>query len=150
MITPAIGRMDDRMDAIFLAMEDSQDLSGYVLQRSRMQHHSQHETADLKKGVLMLVSNGEGQYSKNPGMIAKNGLHEFILIGHLKVDDQAKPAEVEAAELDMAENVKSFIRSGVKGMELYLDDIQNSWQQEFPYGWIIVRLTAGSPGQTIN
>ena len=151
MITPAISRMDDRMDAIFTAMRADNSLSNYVKTRSRLLHPSLQDAADLKKGVLMLVSNGEGQYSKSQGQIAKKGQHEFVLIGHLKVDENKKdPVDAEAAELDMAENIKTFVRAGVDGMSLYLDDIQNSWQQEYPYGWIIVKLTAGSPGHSLS
>jgi len=150
MITPAIDRMDDRMDAIFSAIKnDTVSLSGYVKKRSRLMHPSQQKPNDLKKGVLMLVSNGESQYSKSQGLIAKKGLHEFLLIGHLKVDSD-KPSDVEKDELDMAENIKTFVRSGVPGMTLFLDSIQNSWQQEAPHGWLVVRLTAAPPGHSLT
>lgn len=150
MITAAISRMDDRMDAIYEAIKSAQSLEPYVKSRSYVPHASQQKDADLKKGVLMLISNGEGGYSREKGQVANKGAHEFMLICHFKVADTDKPETTEAFELDMAEDIKTFVRAGVPGMTLYLDNIQNSWQQDHPYGWLAVKLTAGSPGHSIN
>jgi len=151
MIPANIDRMDDRLEAIFTAMKTADALSAYVKSRSYVPAPAMQDAADLRKGALMLISNGEGHYSKRPGMIAKNGLHNFIVMGHLKVDEHKQDRQaVEDAELDMIENIKTFVRDGIPGMSLTFDDAQNSLQQEHPYGWIYIQLTAGDPSHSIS
>lgn len=144
----AIERMDDRMDAIHAALVAA--LPTRVVKRSFFKHFSEHEEAELAAGVVMLISAGEGDYARGRGMIAREGVHKFLLIGHVKSDDDSEPKATEAAELDLIEEIKAFVRVPVPGMSLYLAQAQHSRQLEHPYGWVVANLDAGPPSQNTH
>lgn len=148
MIANAIERMDDRMDAIHAALVAA--LPGRVVKRSFFKHFSEHEEAELAAGVVMLISAGEGEYARGRGMVAREGVHKFQLIGHVKSDDDSEPQATEAAELDLIEEIKAFMRVPVPGMSLYLAQVQHSRQLEHPYGWVVALLEAGAPNQNTH
>lgn len=148
MIPVAIERMDDRMDAIHTALVAALPLR--VVKRSFFRHYTEHEEAELDAGVVMIISSGEGDYKRGRGMIAREGTHSFLLIGHLKVDDDSEPQTTEAAELDLIEELKAFARLPMPGMSLYLAQVQHSRQLEHPYGWVVAYLEASAPSQNTH
>ena len=138
---PNIERMDDRMAAVLTAMQEYPGLVARVIKRS-LTHYKNQSEYDLKKGILTLVSAGEGDYNQGLGMIARDGTHRMLIIGQLKADDN-NPESAEDMELDMIEEVKSFVRSGIDGMDLMMDNVKHSRQQEAPYGWFVIYMDAG-------
>lgn len=148
MISVPIERMDDRMDAIHAALVAA--LPTRVVKRSYFRHFSEHEEAELAAGVVMLISAGEGEYARGRGMIAREGTHKFLLIGHLKADDDSAPRDIEEAELDLIEEIKAFVRVPAPGLSLYLAQAQHSRQLEHPYGWVVAYLEAGAPSQNTH
>lgn len=145
--TKNIERMDDRLAAIAAALTTA--LSTRTVKRG-LYHYSDHSPADLTKGVVMLVSAGEGDYSKALGMAAKEGTHRIMLVGHLKVLESDTRQAIEAAELDLIEEIKAFVRSGVAGTTLTLDRAEQSRQLEHPYGWVLAFIDAGPTRSTVN
>lgn len=151
MIGANVERMDDRMDAVAAAAATA--LPARVVKRSFFRHFTDHTPAELASGVVMVISAGERGYNDGLGMEAREGTHRFLLIGHLKVAETPAadmPQRVEAAELDLIEEIKTFVRSGVAGVRLVLDQVQHSRQLEAPYGWVVAYVDAGPPGQTIS
>lgn len=142
-----ISRMDDRMDAVGTALTAA--LPARVVKRSLLQHFDAHGRGEIEQGVVMLVSAGEKDYRREPGMVAKEGTHGMVLVGHLKVDENDTPQAVEAAELDLIEEIKTFVRAGVTGMTLFLDRVEHSRQLDFPYGWIVAYLSAGPSNSNV-
>jgi hypothetical protein len=118
-----------------------------VVKRSYFRHYTEHEETDLEKGVVMLVSDGEGDYkpTRAASAAAKEGVHSFLVIGHLKADDDAEPQATEAAELDLIEEIKAFARIPIPGLSLRLTRTQHSRQMEHPYGWVVAFLEARPP-----
>jgi hypothetical protein len=139
---PWIERIDDRQAAIVTSLTAA--LSTRVVKRSLL-HYDQHEPGEIETGVVMLVSDGESQYSQNLGMTAKEGKHGQLLIGHLKVAEDSEPLAIELAEMALIEEIKSWVRSGVSGMSFEIEAAQHSRQLEHPYGWVVVKLNAIPP-----
>lgn len=148
MIGAKIERMDERMDAVADALKAA--LATRVVKRSFFRHFTDHTADELASGVVMLISAGERDYNDGFGMEAREGTHRFILVGHLKVAEGSTPQQVEAAEIDLIEEIKTFVRTGVAGMRLLLDQVQHSRQLEAPYGWVVAYVDAGPPGQNIS
>ena len=140
-----IERMDDRLDALEASLAAA--LPTRTIKRSLM-HYTDHTDTELAAGVVMLVSGGEGDYNKGLGMVAREGVQRVLLVGHLKVAEDAAGAVVEAAELDLIEEIKAWARTNVPGMSLRLDSVQHSRQIENPYGWLVAYLDAGPPRST--
>lgn len=141
-----IDRIDDRLDALYASLTAT--LSTRVVKRSLL-HFDAHAEGEIEQGVLMLVSDGESNYSDKLGMEAKEGSHKLLLIGHLKVDETTDPSAIEAAETDLIEEVKSWVRGGVNGMSLQLQRVTQSRQLEHPYGWVLIEVAALPPNATV-
>lgn len=146
-IGQAIERMDDRLDALEASLILA--LPARVISRD-LKHYSEQTDADLTAGVVTLVSAGEKDYSRGLGMEARDGTHRVLLIGHLRVAEDQGGQAIEAEELDLIEDIKSWVRAGVDGMSLRLDSVQHSRQLENPYGWIVAYVDAGPPRQTTH
>ncbi|HHJ11893.1 MAG TPA: hypothetical protein ENK00_01830 [Chromatiales bacterium] len=144
-IGQAIERMDDRLDALEASLVAA--LPTRIVSRD-LKHYTDQSDADLTKGVVTLVSAGEKDYSKALGMTARDGIHQVLLIGHLRVAENQGGQAIEAAELDLIEEIKGWVRAGVDGMSLRLDNVQHSRQLDNPYGWIVAYVDAGPPRQT--
>ncbi len=100
---------------------------------------------ELLDGVVNIVSAGEGNYHQGRGMAAKEGTLKVHLINHLKVAETASRADLQQAEINLAEEIKSFVRTGVAGMTLALDSIEQSRLLEYPYGWVVAFLGLRPP-----
>lgn len=139
---PWIERIDDRAAAIFASLQAA--LPARVVKRSLM-HFQDHAAADIAAGVVMLASDGESDYSKNPGMTAKDPKHSLLLVGHLKVAETSERVAIELAEMALIEDVKTWLRAGVPGMSFELELSQHSRQLEHPYGWVVMKINAVRP-----
>lgn len=137
-----IERIDDRQAAIYASLVAA--LNTHVVKRSLL-HYDQHPQGEVEIGVVMLISDGETQYSQNLGMTANEGKHGQLLIGHLKVAEDSAPVAIELAEMALLEEIKSWVRTGVSGMSFEIESAQHSRQLEHPYGWVVVKLNAIPP-----
>jgi len=137
-------RMDDRLDAIETAFVTA--LSTRIIKRELM-HFDDHEEAEINAGVLMIASQGEGNYSESLGMVAKEGTQRLLLIGHLKLAEAASSLDVENAEIDFIEELKAALRLGVDGLSFSLKNVEQSAQLDKPYGWFVASVDAGPPLQ---
>ncbi len=115
--------------------------------------YRQHSAAEMKKGVVMMVGDGEGGYSNAKGMAAKEGTTYFLLVAHLEVSDNNSATmgrSVEDAEDDLIEEFKQFVKTGISGLNLQLENIKQSRQLEAPMGWIVAKISAGAPRSTLS
>ena len=143
----ALDRLDDRLNAIEAALTTA--LPTRVIKRAYYRHVQDQAPADLDAGVVMLVSSGESGYRKGVGLVAREGTQDVLLVCHLRVAETASPQDIEAAEIVLIEEIKSFVRAGVAGMTLLLDRVQHSRQQAHPYGWVVATLQAAPPGSNV-
>ena len=141
-----IDRIDDRMAAIVASITAA--LPTRTVKRS-LEYYDQHTAAQLTQGVVMPVSEGESEYSQNLGMTAREGKHAIFIVCHLKVAETSAKAAIEDAEMDLIEDIKTWVRAGVPGMSLQIDNAQHSKQLEHPYGWVVVKITAEPPRNNV-
>lgn len=137
-------RLDDRLNAFETALKAA--LPTRIIKRELM-HFDKHTAAEISAGVLMLVSKGEGSYSQVPGMVAKEGTLYLTLIGHLKLAETNTGQELETAEINFIEEIKAALRINVPGMSLKLNNIDQSAQLDFPYGWLVASVDVTPPQQ---
>lgn len=100
--------------------------------------HDQHPMGDLIKGVVTLLSLGEGSYSPVLGRQGQNGNLRVLLVGLLQVAENAPTSAVEDAEFALVEEIKAFCNAPPAGVAFLLQSFSQSGQMEHPYGWISV------------
>lgn len=142
-----IERMDDRLDAIETALTAA--LPARTIKRG-LYDYEEHTDAEIAAGVVMILSGGEGKYRQGPGMEAREGTQRVMLAGHLQVSETDTRQAIEAAELELIEEIKSFVRAGVSGVGLSLERVENSRQLDHPYGWVVAFIDAGPPRATTH
>jgi hypothetical protein len=137
-IGTVIARMDDRLAAFRAAIVAAGSPLAARVHKPNLMHYTAHSEAELTQGVIISVSAGEGNYHQaSEGMIAKEGTHRVLLIGHCRVAETATPSAIEALEINMIEEVKAFLRLPIPGMSLNLESVEHSRQLELPYGWFV-------------
>lgn len=110
-----------------------------------------HTPQELADGVLMVISAVESGYRQGtPGRVARDGTQLFVLVGYLKADEDDPHEALQDAEDTLAEDLKSFARTPIPGMSLWLDRVETSRQLEHPYGWVLAFIEAGPPDSNIN
>jgi len=96
------------------------------------------EDRELDAGVFTIVSKGESDYANTPGREAQLGTGSLIIIGQLKVAENADGAELEEAEFLMVEELKALAQSNlaesIGGLTMLA--YRQSAQLERPYGWL--------------
>lgn len=137
MIPQQTDHIGQRKQALMTAMEEAMATRVIVGQLKNFQEYSDE---DLAKGVVQVISDAETGYSEEPGMTAREGTLSVIVVGHLRVAENTEPAAIEAAETALIEELKAFVRAGVAGATVLLDEARGSRQTEHPYGWIFARL----------
>lgn len=100
--------------------------------------HEQYKPAQLEKGVVTLLSNGEKDYSNVLGRLAEEGTLGLIIIGQIRVKEKAEGIDVEQAELDLVHELKEFCRQPPAGIAITMLSFSQSGQLECPYGFISV------------
>lgn len=146
-ITPQIEDVSARYDAVKAA------LAGALTSRAHadnLEHFDERNAADLRKGVITLVSDGEGDYSHRPGMETLNGVQRLVIVGQFKVNETDAKTVIQAAEFALMQEIKTFVRAGVPGTGLQLMDMVQSRQQDHPYGWVVATLNAGPTAHNIR
>ncbi len=144
MMPVRLDRIDDKLDA--LEMNLIAFLPSIWTIGIGFVPYTERNKDELTAGVLNIVSAGEGNYHSGRGMAAKEGILRVHLIGHVQVDDDDPRADLQQVEIDMAEEIKSFVRAGVPGMTLELDSIEQSRLLEHPYGWVVAFIELQPPG----
>ena len=95
----------------------------------------QRQESDLLAGVLTVVTNREGRYANYRGREAQMGRLNVVVVGQLKLAEDALPSEVEDAEFAFVEQVKDFLAGILPVEAIDLLETQFSKQMEAPYGW---------------
>jgi hypothetical protein len=113
------------------------------IKRAELIPFHEHKAQEIRDGVVTIISSGESNYNNSQGMVAREGTLRLILVGHLKLDENATGLEIETAEIALIEEIKAFVRAGVPGMSLSLDSSQQSRQLDKPYGWTLQYLDVG-------
>lgn len=97
--------------------------------------------ADLLAGIYTLVSNGEGGYQNLNGREAMDGTQRILLVGQIRLAEDAVPSAIEDAELAMVDEIKVFLRARpAQIIQLYMTGFRQSQQVDAPYGWVSVDL----------
>ncbi|EGW55166.1 hypothetical protein [Candidatus Endoriftia persephonae] len=138
----ALERIDDRLNAIQPVLEAA--LPGRLVERGFIPYETRSQP-ELLQGVVNLVASDEGHYNAARGMAAREGTLQLILSCHLQVEEAQTSAELQQAEIDLAEQIKAFVRGGVQGMSLSLESLQLSRQLEHPYGWVVAFINIRPP-----
>lgn len=146
-ITP-IDDSPSRMTAIRAALKTA--MPDRLHQTSYKRDFDEFETHELKAGVVVLVSGGETNFSHQVGMEAREGTLSIALVIQFQVEGDDDGEMVEEQELTISEEIKTFVRAGVPGIDLTLDSLLHSAQQETPYGYVVAQLNAGPPRSNLN
>lgn len=133
-------RLDTRLDAIAASLTAA--LPDRIVSRT-LKHLSAQAASDLDRGIVMLVSAGEGDFVGPAGQPAFEGVQHIMLVVHLKVAEGSPASDVEAAELSLIEEIKAWMRTGIEGLWLAPTRIEHSRQLEAPYGWAVIFADAG-------
>lgn len=96
--------------------------------------------ADLLAGVLTVVANRERGYANYRGREADLGKLAVLVVGQLKLPEDALPSEVEDAEFAFAEEVKAFLQATLPVQAVDLLETRFSGQLEAPYGWFAMEM----------
>ena len=91
--------------------------------------------SDLEAGVLTLVAGREFAYANYRGREADLGRVAVVVVGQLKLPEDAAPSAVEDAEFAFAEEVKDYLRGLLPVSAVDLLETRFSGQLEAPYGW---------------
>lgn len=103
---------------------------------------AQRGAAELLQGVVTLVCRGEDDYANYLGREAQLGTINAVLVGQLKVADNAGGLAVEQAEFVLAEEIKAFLRGPMPAgvTQCLANGFAQSGQLEAPYGWVAFEL----------
>ena len=93
------------------------------------------QESDLVAGVLTVLASREGRYANYRGREADLGRLNVVVVGQLKLPEDALPSEVEDAEFEFAEQVKAFLAGALPVEAIDLQETRFSGQLEAPYGW---------------
>jgi len=141
---PKLERLDAKKQAVMAALAVA--MPARVI-TGRKRHYTDHAAADLTAGVLTVISLGEGEYKQDIGLVAKEGTQHLLFIGHIKLAESATGDQVEQAEINFIEELKAALRTGVTGLHLTLQSIEQSAQLETPYGWFVAGGGAAPPAK---
>jgi len=91
--------------------------------------------SDLEAGVLTLVAGREFAYANYRGREADLGRAAVVVVGQVKLPEDALPSAVEDAEFAFAEEVKDYLKGVLPVAAVDLLETRFSGQLEAPYGW---------------
>jgi len=135
-----VGALSDRL--ALLATTLGATLPNRVVTRDVRQYDDRSE-ADLKRGVLTIISLGEDGLQNNPGREARYGRHRLVIVGQiLAATDTAAGQVVEDLEHAMVDDMKAFCRlpppAGIDS--LVMTAWRASGQLDAPYGSVVIDL----------
>ena len=98
---------------------------------------------DLSAGIYSIVSLRGNNYRSSLHDSVDAGSHYLMIIARVSLGNTAKGADVEKAELEIVDEIKSFLRRNdlpepLTGAELI--GFNQSGQQEVPNGFVIFEL----------
>jgi len=148
---PKIERIDDRLAVIVPALTAAFDANGTYpfrhVTRNRNELQQQDE-AQLEQGIIIVLAAAESDYSQQLGKVARDGKLELVLIGHLRVAEDAAKSEIEDREIALIEDLKSFFRGGTAGLSYQVNEFRSSLQLYHPYGFIVGSVLITNPTHT--
>lgn len=114
---------------------------GRVVTRSYMDF-SARPLPELNAGVYTLVFRGFPSFKRDVPRWASPGRARILLLGQFVLAEDAAPADVEAGEIAMMEEVIAAVRSAPepKFIGLGIEEMATSAQLEHPYGWVAAML----------
>jgi hypothetical protein len=96
------------------------------------------KSTELEQGIYSLVFVRQSDFSAYSEKV------DLMLVGQVALRDSATGAEVQATELQMLEEIKSFIQSAPFDLfRMVATKSASSAQLEAPYGWVSVDITIG-------
>lgn len=97
--------------------------------------------AELEVGIYTLISNGEKGYKNFLGRRAKDGFHNMLLIGQIKVKSPYEGVDIDDAESDLVDEVKAWLQNLPLPLStLAATGFRQSAQLDAPYGWVAFDL----------
>jgi len=131
--------LDERVEALKNGLAAA--LPDRVVTRN-LQDVAARDAHDLGKGIFTLLTLGEGDFPNFVGREAALGTQRMIIIGQQCLPEEAKPVDVERAEIAMAADLKGFCAAAMPAGvdQLLFLNWQGSGQTEFPYASIMVDL----------
>ena len=134
-----------RCDAVDAAAQAYFEGLGYVYKDTMVPLANQ-DPDELLKGIVMFGASGEKGYSTSPGLVAKKGTTRVLLLLHIKVNEKTETGkDLRQKEQLFFGPVKDFVRTGLAGMSLTLEQVQQSRQQAHPYGWAVAYIDINPP-----
>lgn len=130
MLRDALENLKNALQAAMPTRVVTRDLMNFALRKE----------ADLEAGVLTIMANRERGYANYRGREAALGRLSVLVVGQLKLPEDALPSEVEDAEFAFAEEVKDFLRSVLPVEAADLLETRWSGQLEAPYGWFAMEM----------
>lgn len=108
--------------------------------------------ADLLRSVVQTAPTSEGDYldAAAPESVAKNGILQLLVVGQLRVAENADRRNLQAAELALVEELKAWTRSPPAGVRLRLSRVDFSQLADFPHGWIVATVSVGPQRQNVK
>lgn len=98
-------------------------------------------TEDLARGVITVLSKGEGGYANYPGRAAMDGRQEILIVGQQELAESAAPSAIEDAEFALIEDVQGFLRALPATLcRLDMRAFRQSMQLDHPYAWVAIDL----------
>lgn len=102
---------------------------------------AERKKTDLDAGVYTVLSLGESGYANYRGREGMDGTVKILLVGQIRLSENAAPHAVEDAEGAMADEIKGLVRALPPALcSLEMKGFRQSGQVEHPYGWIAVDL----------
>lgn len=138
-----IDNMITRMSAVEASLRAAFESARIVTRK--FQPYQNHLEADLKTGVVTLVSRGEKNYADQPGLVGKEGTHAMRIWFWIQVPKDASSSDIELAEMQFIEDAKTWARAGIPGMFIVVNRSLHSQQIETPYGWALVDIEVLPP-----
>lgn len=94
--------------------------------------------ADLLAGRVCVLGLGEGEYEETIDGADVTGWLSLLVIGQLRVAEDAAPSAVEQAENALAQEIKAWAVG--TALAVRLKGFRQSGQLEHPYGWIAMDM----------
>ena len=136
---------DSQRDLVMAGMKESlaANLVNRVVTRN-LRNPGDYKADDLKRGILVLVAAGGGNFANWQGREGELGTIRFKVVGYVVVPEKAEPLEIERAEHQMLEEYLAWVGE-IKAPPLdalYPGNYQQSNQLEHPYGWFALDMEA--------
>lgn len=144
-------RINDRLNVIIpeltAAFAEDGDYPQRVVTRNRKELMEQ-DNDDLDMGIIIVIASSENDYSTQLGKVARDGRLQLVVLGHLRVDEDAAKSAVEDKEIALIEDLKSFFRTGAAGLSYAVTEFRTSMQLYHPYGFVVGAIEVTNPTHT--